>query len=45
MKRVVQGADLNKPPLNGIYNSVLDNIDQFANSTCSIVVWYNKYVI
>lgn len=33
MKRVVLGADLIKPPLNGIYSSFLDNVDQFANSS------------
>lgn len=37
MKPVDQGADLIKPPLNGIYNSFLDNIDQFANCTCESV--------
>lgn len=37
MKRVVLGADVIKPPLNGIYRSFLDNVDHFANSTCESV--------
>lgn len=37
MKHVVQDADLIKPPLNGIYDSFLNNMDQFANSTCELV--------